>query len=212
MQRETTRESSPAECVARVLGSPRACREDGSAGAWEQLVLQRCHAINTEFAVPLPFIEVWATAQSISRWILAQLHRGRLPSPPGPPRPPRRHGDEREEARGEPGPRHEVRLDHSSGDGGAVSARAQQMREVTARELAARLGSSERTGRRLVAEPRDEFLSRAAAKRKMAVELREQGHTYSQIATTMGLSIGSVGKLLHDARKLAATKQGQASA
>ncbi len=27
VQRETTREPSPAECVARVLGSPRACRE-----------------------------------------------------------------------------------------------------------------------------------------------------------------------------------------
>ncbi len=40
-----------------------------TANAWEQLVLQRCHAINTEFAVPLPFIEVRATAQSISRWI-----------------------------------------------------------------------------------------------------------------------------------------------
>jgi len=93
-----------------------------------------------------------------------------------------------------------------------VSARAQQRREVTARELAARLGSSERTARRLVAEPRDEFLSRAAAKRKTAVELREQGHTYSEIATTMGLSIGSVGKLLYDARKHAAREEGQASA
>ena len=58
-----------------------------TAGAWEQLVLQRCHAINTEFAVPLPFIEVRATAQSISRWIwrnfteadyrARQAHRGR---------------------------------------------------------------------------------------------------------------------------------------
>ncbi len=27
VQRETTREPSPAECVARVLASPRACRE-----------------------------------------------------------------------------------------------------------------------------------------------------------------------------------------
>jgi len=71
-----------------VLGSPRACREDGSAGAWEQLVLQRCHAINTEFAVPLPFIEVRATATSVSRWIwrnfteedyrARQAHRGSI--------------------------------------------------------------------------------------------------------------------------------------
>ncbi len=93
-----------------------------------------------------------------------------------------------------------------------MSARAQQRREVTARELAARIGSSERTARRLVAEPREDFLVRAAAKRKIAVELRERGHTYSEIATTMGLTIGSVGKLLHDARKHAARNQGQASA
>jgi len=42
---------------------------DGGMSAWEKLVLQRCHAINTEFPHPLPFTEVIATAQSISRWI-----------------------------------------------------------------------------------------------------------------------------------------------
>ncbi len=42
---------------------------DGGMSAWEKLVLQRCHAINTEFIAPLPFVEVVATAQSISRWI-----------------------------------------------------------------------------------------------------------------------------------------------
>jgi hypothetical protein len=36
---------------------------------WEQAMLQRCHAINSEFSAPLPFAEVKATAQSISRWI-----------------------------------------------------------------------------------------------------------------------------------------------
>jgi len=41
----------------------------GTATAWEQLLLQRCHAINTEFATPLPFVEVKATSTSISRWI-----------------------------------------------------------------------------------------------------------------------------------------------
>jgi len=93
-----------------------------------------------------------------------------------------------------------------------VSARAQQRREVTARELAARIGSSERTARRLVAEPRSEFLARAAANRAKAVELREQGRSYTEIATSMGIPIGTVGKLLHDARKHAARNQGQASA
>lgn len=63
----------------------------GTATAWEQLVLQRCHAVNTEFPVPLSFAEVHATAQSISRWIWRnftedtfrqrQAHRGRVMTP-----------------------------------------------------------------------------------------------------------------------------------
>ncbi len=56
--------------TARTWAYPQWWRQrHGTAGAWEQLVLQRCHAINTEFSSPLPFIEVRATAQSISRWI-----------------------------------------------------------------------------------------------------------------------------------------------
>ncbi len=41
----------------------------GTAEAWIRLVLQRCHAINTEFADPLPFVEVRATAHSVGKWI-----------------------------------------------------------------------------------------------------------------------------------------------
>jgi len=46
-------------------------------GAWEKLVLQRCHAINTEFAAPLPFTEVATTNQSVSRWIWRNFDVGR---------------------------------------------------------------------------------------------------------------------------------------
>ncbi len=56
------------------------------------------------------------------------------------------------------------------------SAQAQQRRSITAKELARRLGSSERTARRLIAEPpRDQFLERAERRRKQVVELRQQG-------------------------------------
>ncbi len=55
------------------------------------------------------------------------------------------------------------------------AARAQQRRSITAKELAQRLGSSERTARRLVAEPREDFLERAQARRTQVVGLREQG-------------------------------------
>ena len=81
-------------------------------------------------------------------------------------------------------------------------AQAKKRRNITARELAERLGSSERTARRLVAEPREEFLDRAKGRRDRAVELRAQGLKYRQIAEMMGISTGTVGRLLHDARKL----------
>ena len=76
-------------------------------------------------------------------------------------------------------------------------------RNRTAREVAERLGASPRTIRRIMAEPRDQFLERAAENRRRAVELREQGLKYREIAEEMGVTTGTVGKLLHDARKYA---------
>ncbi|TCN53441.1 sigma-70-like protein [Rhodococcus sp. SMB37] len=81
-------------------------------------------------------------------------------------------------------------------------ARAKQRRAITAKELARRLGSSERTARRLVAEPREDFLERAEARRRRVVGLREQGMKYREIAEEMGISTGAVGRILHDARKV----------
>lgn len=80
-------------------------------------------------------------------------------------------------------------------------------RTKTAKEMAARLGVSERTIRNVVAEPRAEFLARTAVNRRRAVELREQGLKYREIAVEMGISMGAVGKLLHDARKRAEKHQ-----
>ncbi|MFZ2172512.1 MAG: sigma factor-like helix-turn-helix DNA-binding protein [Rhodococcus sp. (in: high G+C Gram-positive bacteria)] len=84
-------------------------------------------------------------------------------------------------------------------------------RAKTAKEMAARLGVSERTIRNVVAEPRAEFEARAEARRRRAVELREQGLKYREIAEEMGISTGAVGKLLHDAR-MSAEKNQQLSA
>lgn len=74
-------------------------------------------------------------------------------------------------------------------------------RKRTARDLAEQLGASPRTIQRIVAEPRDQFLARAEENRRRAVELRERGLKYREIAEEMGIQVGSVGKLLHDARK-----------
>ncbi|MFC6257208.1 MULTISPECIES: sigma factor-like helix-turn-helix DNA-binding protein [Kocuria] len=81
-----------------------------------------------------------------------------------------------------------------------MPAEIQQRRKTTAKELAKRLGCSERTVRRIAAEPRTEFLARAAERRARALALRESGMTYKQIAAEMGESVGSVGRLIHSAR------------
>ena len=74
-------------------------------------------------------------------------------------------------------------------------------RKRTAREIAESLGASERTVRRIIAEPRSEFVQRARDRRRRAVELRSQGLKYREIADEMGCSVGAVGGLLHDARR-----------
>lgn len=77
-------------------------------------------------------------------------------------------------------------------------------RKLTAREAADKFGASTRTIQRLFAEPREEFLERAEARRMQVVGLREQGMKYREIAEEMGISTGAVGRILHDARKLEA--------
>ncbi|MEV6073418.1 replication protein RepB [Nocardia sp. NPDC052001] len=82
-----------------------------------------------------------------------------------------------------------------------MSAKAPQRRSVTARELAERLGSSVRTAQRLVAEPRDDFETRARERRERAARLRNAGWSYKEIADDMEISTGAVGALLHIARR-----------
>lgn len=74
-------------------------------------------------------------------------------------------------------------------------------RRKTARELAEQFGVSRRTVNRAVSEPREVFLGRAAARRAQAVQLRQEGLKYAEIAEAMGCSIGAVSGLLHDAKK-----------
>lgn len=65
-------------------------------------------------------------------------------------------------------------------------------RKGTARELAARLGVSERTIRSYVAQPRAEFLSDAQKRRESIRELRKTGMSMRAIATEVGCSVGTV--------------------
>ena len=74
-------------------------------------------------------------------------------------------------------------------------------RKMTAKEAAKRFGVTERTVRRLIAEPREDFLARARERRAQAAKLRRQGLKYKEIAEQMGLDIGFVGRLVADAKR-----------
>lgn len=72
-------------------------------------------------------------------------------------------------------------------------------RKGTARELAQRLGVSERTIRRYVAEPRDEYDSRVAQRHGRIHELRNEGLTMRAIAAELNVSVGTVHYALNKA-------------
>lgn len=62
----------------------------------------------------------------------------------------------------------------------------------TARELGERLGRSPRTIRRYVAEPRDQYNARIAARHEQIRELRAEGLSMRAIASELGVSVGTV--------------------
>ncbi|MFD4407602.1 replication protein RepB [Nocardia sp. NPDC058499] len=78
-----------------------------------------------------------------------------------------------------------------------MTAKTPLRRAKTAKELAAKHGCSDRTIRRMIAEPREVFEGRAASLSEQARELRAGGAKYKEIATQLGVSIGSVSRLLH---------------
>lgn len=58
-------------------------------------------------------------------------------------------------------------------------------RTMTAREAAERLGCSPRTVQRVMAEPRHQFLARAAERQLRAAEMKDQGKSYREIAESL---------------------------
>lgn len=78
---------------------------------------------------------------------------------------------------------------------------ARSRRSLTAREAAARVGRSERTIRRWVAVPRDEYESAAANRRREAVRLADEGLSSAQVAERMGITAAAVRSLWRTARQ-----------
>lgn len=65
-------------------------------------------------------------------------------------------------------------------------------RRGTAREMAERLGVSDRTIRNYMAQPRAEYISDASKRRQRIRVLRAQGMSYRAIAAEVGCSISTV--------------------
>lgn len=74
-------------------------------------------------------------------------------------------------------------------------------RTKTAREMADERGVSPRFIRSRIAESREDFEGRAAARRERAATLRAGGATYREIADALNCSTGTVGRLLHEHRE-----------
>lgn len=65
-------------------------------------------------------------------------------------------------------------------------------RPVPARVLAEKIGVSERTIKRYIAEPRAEYDARTEARHERIRELRTEGLSYRAIAAELDISIGAV--------------------
>jgi transposase len=74
-----------------------------------------------------------------------------------------------------------------------MTAAVQTKRTKTAQQLAAQFGVSERTIRKAIAQPREDYEQEAAQRHERIRELHTQGLSYREIAAEVGLrSAGSV--------------------
>lgn len=62
------------------------------------------------------------------------------------------------------------------------------IRKHTARELGERFGRTPRTIRRIIAEPREEYLARVQDNRKRARQMKAEGASIKEIQEALGVS------------------------
>lgn len=68
-------------------------------------------------------------------------------------------------------------------------------RELTAKEMAKKLNTSERTIRSLIAMPRKDYEEEAENRRKEAFILRQKGMKWKEVAETMNTTLDAVKSL-----------------
>lgn len=74
------------------------------------------------------------------------------------------------------------------------------IRKHTARELGERFGRTPRTIRRIIAEPREDYLARAQAKRERARQMKAEGASIKEIQEALGVSQATAYRYLADAK------------
>jgi predicted transcriptional regulator len=81
-----------------------------------------------------------------------------------------------------------------------MTARVQQPRKKTARELAEKFGVSERTIRNHMAAERSWWVAQRHELREKAATMRDTGMTWKQVGETLGITEGSARALAKRAR------------
>ena len=81
-----------------------------------------------------------------------------------------------------------------------MTAETPERRPMTAKELAARVGKSERLIRKMWAEPRDDYETRAEERRAEALRLYEKGLSYQGVADELGITRYAAAGLVRRAR------------
>ncbi len=82
-----------------------------------------------------------------------------------------------------------------------MGAEQPRRRKMTARAAAKRFGVTTRTIQRIVAEPREDYESRAITRQDKAMELRAQGLSHAEVGKALGVSRDSAAGLVRRGRQ-----------
>ena len=180
------------EAVSRYWGE--------SARLWEEVTFAQAWDANQRFAEPLPYNEVIHLARSVSRWTRRNITQEQTEEN-------RRAYRSPEKQRYRSLIAAEKRTESTSQlrtlGSDPMPAENPVKRNTTARELAERFGVSERSVRRIFAQPRDEYLEEQRERGEQILSMRAEGKLWREIAEHFNISIGAAQKAGERAKKRA---------